>query len=353
MLAYAEAEVLDIVGPVDVFSIAARLLALQSSVKNAYSVEIAAPDSSPIATSSGVRLLPDIAMNKIAGNIDTLLVAGGQGAIRASQDPSIVKCVRKAAAHVRRLCSVCTGAFILAEAGLLDGRSATTHWRSCQLLAERYPSITVHKDPIFVRDANVFTSAGVTAGIDLALALVEEDFGRAIALEVARNMVMFLKRPGGQSQYSTQMSIQAADRQPIRELQTWIGDHLEQDLSVELLAERARMSPRNFARVFRRETGITPGLFVEVSRVEAARRRLEESTDGVDLIASICGFGTRESMRRAFLRVLRVSPRAYRERFRVREPGWPGQLVQPAQPYPPRKGRPGSNAPVVKANGTA
>jgi transcriptional regulator GlxA family with amidase domain len=210
---------------------------------------------------------------------------------------------------------VCTGAFVLAAAGLLDGRRATTHWRSCASLARRYPQITVDADPIFVRDGNIYTSAGVTAGMDLALALVEEDHGREVALHVARELVLFLRRPGGQSQFSAQLAVQAADREPLRELQAWIADHLDQDLSIPALAARVAMSERNFARVFTREVGVTPARFVETARIEAARRRLEESSHGVEAVAAQCGFGTAESMRRTFLRRLRVPPSAYRHRF--------------------------------------
>jgi transcriptional regulator GlxA family with amidase domain len=212
---------------------------------------------------------------------------------------------------------VCTGAFVLAEAGLLDGRRATTHWEWCDALAARFPRVQVDRDPIFVRDGNVYTSAGVTAGMDLALALVEEDHGRALALEVARQMVLFLRRPGGQSQFSAALAAQSADREPLRDLQAWIAEDPGRDCSVPALARRVAMSPRNFARVFTREVGSTPGQFVERMRVEAARRRLEESADGVDNIASRCGFGTAETMRRAFLRTLRVPPSAYRSRFRA------------------------------------
>jgi transcriptional regulator GlxA family with amidase domain len=212
--------------------------------------------------------------------------------------------------------SVCTGAFVLAKAGLLDGRRATTHWASCGDLAARYPAIQVERDPIFVRDGNVSTSAGVTAGMDLALALVEEDLGRRVALEAARWLVVFLQRPGGQAQFSAQLSAQAAGRAPLRELQSWIPDHLDEDLSVPALARRACMSDRNFARAFRRETGRTPGAYVEAARVERARIALETGDLPVETIAAQAGFGTVETMRRAFRRQVGVSPIEYRTRFR-------------------------------------
>jgi len=211
---------------------------------------------------------------------------------------------------------VCTGAFLLAEAGLLDGRRATTHWAYCAELAKRYPQVKVDPDPIFVRDGRIYSSAGVTAGMDLALGLVEEDLGRSLALDVARQLVLFLKRPGGQSQFSAQLEAQSAEREPLRDLQAWISNHPEAPLGVESLARRVAMSPRHFARVFLREVGTTPAKFILRIRVEAARRRLEESRDDVERVAQTCGFGSAEVMRRAFLRTVRVSPSAYRSRFR-------------------------------------
>ncbi|HXW84600.1 MAG TPA: GlxA family transcriptional regulator, partial [Candidatus Binataceae bacterium] len=307
---------IDITGPLEVFGRAARWLIEERGWRTAaYTVEIVAANSGPFATSSGLRLVADRSVDEVRGSIDTLLVAGGRGIAAALRDHALIEWIQKTARRVRRLCSVCTGAFLLAEAGVLDGRRATTHWRQCTRLAEQYPSIEVKTDPIFVRDGKLFTSAGVTAGIDLALALLEDDHGREIALAVARELVMFLRRPGGQSQFSAQLSAQLADRKPLRAVQQWLADHLDADLSVRSLARRAAMSPRNFARVFTRELGTTPKRFVEKSRLEAARRRLEESDDGVDAIAAKCGFGTRESMRRAFLRSLRVPPSAYRQRF--------------------------------------
>ncbi|HEY9467369.1 MAG TPA: helix-turn-helix domain-containing protein, partial [Vicinamibacterales bacterium] len=251
--------------------------------------------------------------------------AGGRGSRRAAQDPALRAWLGRMAPRVRRLGSVCTGTFILAAAGLLTGKRATTHWASCDTLAKMYPTVRVEPDPIFIRDGRIYTSAGVTAGMDLALALVEEDFGRHIALGVARQLVMFLQRPGGQSQFSSQLAIQTADREPLRELVEWIADHLNGDLSVPALAERIAMSPRHFARVFTAEMHMTPARFVEVQRVEAARRRLEESSDGVECVATTCGFGGAEVMRRAFLRTVRVSPTDYRNRFRSRrhDSRWP------------------------------
>ncbi|MDO8434194.1 MAG: GlxA family transcriptional regulator [Candidatus Binatus sp.] len=316
MVAFDDAQVLDITGPLEVFGRTARLLDDERRSRTpAYAIELVASKSGAITTSSGLRLLADRAIAEVRGPIDTLIVAGGRGAIAALDDRALIGSIRRLASRVRRLCSVCTGAFLLAEAGLLEGRSATTHWRQCEALARRYPGIKVETDPIFVRDGNVFTSAGVTAGIDLALALVEHDHGRDIALAVARELVMFLRRPGGQSQFSVQLRAQTADREPLRELQNWIANNPGKDLSIEALARRTAMSQRNFARVFTREVGQTPGEFVENLRLETARRRLEESADGVDLIAAESGFGTRESMRRAFVRNLHVPPSAYRSRF--------------------------------------
>jgi transcriptional regulator GlxA family with amidase domain len=266
--------------------------------------------------SSGLRIVPDSHVRAVRGPVDTLVVAGGEGVAEASADATLLRWLRRVASRVRRVASVCTGAFILAQAGLLDGRRATTHWASCDALARTHPSVDVDRDAIFVRDGNVYTSAGVTAGMDLALALVEADHGRELALAVARWLVLFLKRPGGQSQFSAQLAAQCAARDPIREVQGWIVEHPADDLTVDALAARASMSPRHFARVFVREAGTTPGRFVERARIEAARRRLEDSADGVEQVAAACGFGTAESMRRAFVQVLRVSPSAYRSRFR-------------------------------------
>ena len=234
---------------------------------------------------------------------------------KAENDAGLIRWIRSAARRSRRVTSVCSGAFLLARAGLLEGRTCTTHWASTAELARRHPELTVDPNPIFVRDGNVWTSAGVTSGMDLSLALVEEDLGRETAVEIARWLVLFLQRPGGQAQFSTHLSAQLAERRPLRELQSWIADNLDADLRVEALAERAAMSPRNFARFFRRETGMTPAAYVEELRVERARQLLEESTDPVELVSARCGFGTPETMRRAFSRRVGVAPAAYRARF--------------------------------------
>jgi transcriptional regulator GlxA family with amidase domain len=316
-LAFPDVQVLDVTGPLEVFGRAARLLVERGLRRDlAYSVEIVAATAGPIKTSSGIRIVADRRYRDVRSGVDTLLVAGGRGARPAAQDAALCRWLARMAPRVRRLGSVCTGTFVLAAAGLLDGKRVTTHWASCDTLATQNPRVRVEPDPIFVRDGRLYTSAGVTAGMDLALAMVEEDFGRHVALGVARQLVMFLQRPGGQSQFSSQLAVQAADREPVRELVEWIADHLADDLSVSALAERIAMSPRHFARVFTSELHMTPARFVEVQRVEAARRRLEESSDGVERVAASCGFGGAEVMRRAFLRTVRVSPSDYRSRFR-------------------------------------
>jgi transcriptional regulator GlxA family with amidase domain len=302
---------LDLIGPNEVFSVAARLH------PGAYSVEIVAPEPT-FGSWSGVRMVADRTLAGCRGPIDTLMVAGGIGVADAERDERLIRWLRSAAARSRRVASVCSGAFLLARAGLLDGRSATTHWSSCKELARRYPSVQVETDPIFVRDGSVYTSAGVTAGIDLALALVEEDLGPEAARDVARWLVLFLRRPGGQSQFSAALAGQQAEREPLRELQGWMMDHLDEDLSVPALAERVYMSPRNFARAFKREVGMTPAVYVETVRVERARTLLETSGEGVEQVALRCGFGTVETMRRVFRRRLGVSPGEYRQRFQRR-----------------------------------
>jgi transcriptional regulator GlxA family with amidase domain len=317
VLGFPDAQILDITGPLAVFGDVARWARDRGRpLPVRYETLLLAPRAGAFRTTCGLQLVADGAYGRVRG-IDTLLVAGGQGVAAIARDRRVLAWLRRLAPRVRRIGSVCTGTFVLAAAGLLEGRRATTHWDSAARLQRLFPSIRVEADPIFVRDGNVYTSAGVTAGMDLALALVEEDCGRDVAMAAARALVLFLRRPGGQSQFSSQLAAQAADREPLRELQAWIADHVDADCSVPALASRVAMSPRNFARVFAREVGVTPGRYVERARVEAARRRLEESDDGVEGLAAACGFGSGEGMRKAFLRTLRVPPSAYRSRFRA------------------------------------
>jgi transcriptional regulator GlxA family with amidase domain len=311
ILAFPGVQPLDVVGPAEVFAGADALAG-----GGAYTVEVVAKEPDPIAVrSSGYGIVPKTTTARCRGPIDTLVVAGGFGVVKAENDAELIRWIRSAARRSRRVTSVCSGAFLLAGAGLLEGKTCTTHWASTAELARRHPELTVDPNPIFVRDGNVWTSAGVTSGMDLSLALVEEDLGREIAVEIARWLVLFLQRPGGQAQFSTHLSAQLAERRPLRELQSWIADHLDSDLRVEALAERAAMSPRNFARFFRRETGMTPAAYVEELRVEHARQLLEESADPVEIVSARCGFGTPETMRRAFSRRVGAPPAAYRARF--------------------------------------
>lgn len=303
---FDEVQSLDVTGPLEVFSVADLL------VKGAYRVRTASIGGGPVRTSSGLRITPDHDL-AAAPIPHTVLAPGGWGS-RESQ-PGITDWLRRTAPKAQRIVSVCTGTFLLAEAGLLDGRRVTTHWSQTSLLAERYPALTVDPEPIFVRDGNVWTSAGVTAGMDLALAIVEEDLGRDVALTIARGLVMFLRRPGNQTQFSVQLQTQTAHRAPLRDVQAWVAEHPEADLSVDKLAQRAGLSPRQFARAFADEAGISPGRYVDKVRLEAARRHLEDTAADINQVARACGYGTPESMRRAFTRTLGVSPAEYRRRF--------------------------------------
>lgn len=303
---------LDLMGPLEVFADANDELG-----RPVYDITIAAITAGVVPTAAGLGIVADTALADVTGPVDTLLVVGGDGTREAIADRALVQHVRALAGDARRVTSVCSGAFVLAVAGLLDGRRATTHWRVCDLLAETFPAIAVDPDPIYVKDGNVYTSAGVTAGMDLALALVEEDHGRDVALAIARRLVLFLRRPANQSQFSAQLGAQMAERDGLRDAQRHVAEHPERDCSVSALARIAHMSERNFTRCFTAEVGLTPARYVERIRVETARRLLEETDEGVEVVAAACGFGTAETMRRTFLRVVRTSPTEYRRRFRA------------------------------------
>lgn len=279
-----------------------------------YDVELVSELGGPVPSSSDVPLFTGRATCQIVEPFDTLMVAGGSGpGITAAMKSDVMKAeLLRLAALCRRVTSVCSGAFLLADVGLLRGRRATTHWASCDALAQSYPDITVERAPIYTRDGHVYTSAGATAGMDLALALVREDLGHALAREIARWLVLFVQRPSSQAQLSVALQSPSSLRRPLHDLQIWIADHTDSDLRVPELAQRVGMSPRNFARSFTRELGMTPAAYVEKVRLEAACRRLELGDDSLEHVALDVGFGTVETMRRTFKRVLDVNPASYR-----------------------------------------
>jgi transcriptional regulator GlxA family with amidase domain len=317
MLLFDDVQCLDVTGPLEVFSGAERLLRSLGQRRRGYELRTLSADGRPLQTSSGLTLVPDGLLDDAPESIDTLIVPGGRGTRAVTADDRLLSWIAATAARSRRTASVCTGAFALAAAGLLDGRRAATHWSAAGALARQYPRVHVDADPIYVRDGSVWTSAGVTAGMDLALALVEDDLDRDTALAIARHLVLFLRRPGSQSQFSATLAAQQPEREPLREVQRQVVEDVAGDHCVEAMAARANMSARHFARAFAAETGVTPARYVERVRLEAARRMLEDGAQPIATIAGECGFGTAETMRRAFLRTLDVGPAEYRRRFQA------------------------------------
>ncbi len=355
IVVYPDVQALDVTGPHEVFAMANRMATAPSAGSGLtaicpvdeppYALEVVAARTDPagaVRCSSGLVLAVDRTIGSpsasgraasrsndacadsvddvgidaaVDAGIDTVIVVGGAGTVQAAADRRLRAWLVSVAPTCRRVASVCSGAFVLAAAGLLDGKRATTHWSECETLRELFPLVHVEDDPIFVRDGQVSTSAGITAGMDLALAFVEEDLGREVALAVSRWLVMFVQRSGGQSQFSSQLAAQQADRAPLRDLQAWIADNPAGDLRVAALAERAAMSPRHFARVFRDEIGMTPAHYVEQVRVEVARRLLESTDRSVGQVARDAGFGTVETLQRAFHRSIHTTPREYRRHF--------------------------------------
>jgi transcriptional regulator GlxA family with amidase domain len=312
VLAYPSVQLIDVTGPLQVFA-SANDLAAEAGNEPPYVLQVVSQSGEPIVTSAGLEI-GTTPLPTARAPLDTLIVAGGPGVQAAAANPELVTWVTQKASRARRVASVCTGAFLLASSGMLKGRRATTHWSYCDELAGQFPDIHVECDPIFVRDGQVWTSAGVMAGVDLALALVEEDLGRAAALAVARYIVVFLKRPGGQAQFSETLALQKAEDK-FGGLHDWIREHLAGDLSLPVLASHAAMSERSFSRHYVEATGFTPARAVERLRVEAARRLLSETGLPVKRIAQQCGFGSEETMRRSFARLLAVKPHEYRARF--------------------------------------
>jgi len=309
LFAFSQFQMLDVTGPLQVFATANDVAGGDAP---RYAIDVVSQDGGGLASSAGVGLLTE-ALPPVDAALDTLIVAGGPGVEAAAADTDLVRWVRGRALRARRFASVCTGAILLASTGLLDRRRAATHWSLCSELARRFPTVQVESDPIFVQDGPAWTSAGVTAGIDLALALVEQDLGRSVALAVARYQVIFLKRPGGQAQFSARLALQGGDR--FERLHDWIEGHLDSELSLPMLARQAGMSERSFSRHYAETSGQTPARTVERLRVEAARTMLSDSALPVKRVAQRCGFGSEETMRRSFLRLLATTPQDYRSRF--------------------------------------
>ncbi|MDQ0394807.1 GlxA family transcriptional regulator [Labrys monachus] len=309
IVAFPDVQILDVAGPLQVFTTANELSAAAGDA-HPYAPSVVAR-AGRVRSTAGLAL--DAAPLPAGDAPDTLLVAGGWGVDAACEDRDLVAWIRARAGGARRTASVCSGAYLLATAGLLDGRRAVTHWQRCPDFSQRFPSVRLEPDPIFIRDGDIWTSAGVTAGIDLSLALVEADLGRDLALAIARQLVVFLKRPGGQAQFSATLALQAGDARFDR-LHAWIVENLRGDLSLPALAGQVHMSPRSFSRHYRRATGRTPARAVEDLRVEAARRLLEQGVS-VGRTCVRCGFGSEETMRRSFQRLVGIHPQAYRERF--------------------------------------
>lgn len=320
VLAFEGAQLLDVAGPVQAFA-SANEIAQETGSGTPYRIVVVSRRGGPVTTTSGLPLVTSPIARAIGkSQIDTLIVPGGTGIHEALKEGPIVAWVRRQASPVRRIASVCTGAFLLAEAGLLTGRRATTHWKSQARLQRQYPGVEVDPDPIYIRDGRIWTSAGITAGIDLSLALIQEDLGRKVAMAVARHLVVFLNRPGGQSQFSAPLEAQIAaanGNAPNRfaPLHNWIAENVAGDLRVERLAEQVGMSPRTFARVYTAKMGVTPARMVEKIRIEAVRRSLEESDMPIKQIAAHCGFGQEERLRSAFGRQVGTTPAEYRRRF--------------------------------------
>jgi transcriptional regulator GlxA family with amidase domain len=307
---------LDVAGPMDVFHEANN----QIGDSKAYEVQTIAMSGDLVAALNGTRFTPNASIDCANGVFDTVLVAGSPGIREFEQHPGLIAWLKRQSQHANRIGSICTGAFLLAHAGLLNGRRATTHWNSTARLSTTFPKIRVDPDPIFIRDGRIYTTAGVSASMDLALALVEEDYGRSLALRIAKELILFIKRPGGQSQFSMQLASQVAEGGPIKAIHEWILSNLSKDLSVEALASKSGMSERNFARLFKRQTQMTPGDFVESARVEAARRMLEENHGSLKMVAAKYGFTNQGGLRRAFVRRLKVTPAEYRATFQSPAP---------------------------------
>ena len=309
IVTFDTAQILDVTGPLEVFSSATRFV-----LAAAYRTELASVAGGLVSSTSGMEFMT-APLSQVTGPLHTLMVTGGRDMEQACADQELLAQVRRLAIDAERVTSVCSGAFVLAAAGLLDGRRAATHWAECQQLATGYPKVDVDHDAIYVQDDTVWTSAGVTAGIDLALALVAQDHGRKAAAAVARQLVVYLRRSGGQAQFSALLAAQDADTQPVQDLLTWLPDHLGADLTVPKLARQAMLSERHFSRVFKAEVGVSPADHIESVRLETACRLLESTHTSIEQIARTCGYGATETMNRSFRRRLGTTPGQHRRHF--------------------------------------
>lgn len=315
MVVYPNAHILDVVGPIEVLTGSKLFL---PEMPDPYEVHVVAHQAGPVRTTSGLTIEADQDFAAALADdepVDTLMIAGGHGTVEALADPELIAFLQETSKRADRVVSICTGAMLLAEAGLLDGKRATTHWWWCPILEEKYPHVEVERNAIFVRDGNIWSSAGVTTGMDLALSLVEQDWGHDVALQVARYNVMYMMRPGGQSQFSAHLVAQKAEDPVINATLEHVLANLTDPLTVTALAAKAAMSERTFARKFKDETGMTPAQYVEAARIQAARVELEQSTIGIEQIALHTGFQSGERMRRAFQKHVGISASEYRERF--------------------------------------
>lgn len=324
IIAFPGVEIIDIVGPMEVFTFANTRLLTDGIISDpVYEVKVLSKGDGPVTTLSGLQILPSDRYAGFCRELDTLIIPGGIDPESLADDTELMSWIRECSENVRRITSVCNGAFVLAEAGLLDGRRATTHWNYSDRFRKRYPRVKLEHDRIFIQDGPVWSSGGITSGIDLALAMVEDDWGHKLALAIARFMVVFLKRQGGQSQYSEYLKTDAASRHDIRELQAWIIENVQKELCVGMLAEQASMSARNFARVFRAETGVTPAKYIEIVRVDLARHYLESTRFNINTVAQKTGFNDPETLRKTFVRHIGITPMDYRARFGdIRGNGW-------------------------------
>ncbi|ARU54742.1 AraC transcriptional regulator with GATase1 domain [Oleiphilus messinensis] len=323
VIGFANAQVLDITGPMEVFSQANRVAMGQNqqgkvepeSRYNRYTIGLYSPDGEPFRVSNGLQLVPVGALADIGQNTHTLVIAGGQGTLAQMENPALIRWLQRAEGGFERIVSVCSGALLLAQAGLLTNRVATTHWSACQTLQSNFPETRVNENAIYTRDGKVYTSAGVTTGIDLCLALVAQDYGRAVAITIARSLVLYLQRPGGQRQFSRVLELQSRTSNHLEALVFWMAENLDRDLTVATLAEQACVSPRHLARKFQQEFGSSPMKLLAFLRLEKSRELLEESNLSIQIIATQCGFQSTETLRRQFNEQYGISPSQYRERF--------------------------------------